>query len=354
MVGHSGHHGMAGHSPFLQLQTSATLLVPEWSTESIYGLIGAMLAAVAASVTYECLSEYLQHIKRKALIKRHGPECCGASVVTFGEKLGQSIIQMLRVVFAYFMMLCVMTMNVWLLIAVVVGAFVGYGVGKPLVANRIDDSFTSHGYDSVPAKVHRHGNNKSERSRSWRYQPIVKPNQDSKTRQIDPDDIFLPGVEELDSTSKYSNNARNGADIVWIRRSSEELRQRPSEISDVFEDSDIQLRSQDDTLNFDSIRSEGRHSSQSSSRFRSTSKVINDSFRSYKSESEMRKHSTSANTSLNVSFDSQMMDNSDRRHKESKSSTKKVNRTTSAASSSRFKPVSREIMRQMSFNDDLS
>lgn len=30
------------------------------------GLTGAMLAAVAASVTYECLNEYLLHLKRVA------------------------------------------------------------------------------------------------------------------------------------------------------------------------------------------------------------------------------------------------------------------------------------------------
>lgn len=354
MEEHSGHHSLArqnsGHSPFLKLQTSATLLVPEWSTESIYGLTGAMLATIVASVTHECLNEYLLHLRRVALTKPNGPNCCGTSVVTFGEKLGQSVIHMLRVIIAYFMMYCVMTMNIWLLVAVVVGAVVGYGVGKPLVANRIDDAITSYGYDTAPVEIHRHGN-RSERSRSWRYQPIVRSSRDVKMKYIDSDEAFMDSPEVFDLNAKYHENSNNRNDIVWIRRSSEELRSRQSEVSDVFEDSDMQLRIPDDSHNFDSVRSEGRHSSRSSSRFRSTSKVINDSFRSYRSENEMREHS--ANTSLNLSFDSEISESVDKRHKNPKSSSRKASRSLSAASSSRFKPVSREIMRQISFNDDL-
>ena len=273
--------------------------------------------------------------------------------MTFGEKLGQTVIQTLRVIFSFFMMLCVMTMNVWLLVAVVVGAFVGYGVGKPLLANRIEDTLTSHGYDTVSAQINRRGNNKSERSRSWRYQPIVKTNRDLKTRQDDTDDIFFEGEEELDLNAKYAKQESNGADIVWIRRSREDLRSRPSELSDVFDDSDTQLKSfDDDSINFDSIRSEGRHSSRSSNRFRSTSKIINDSFRSYKSEHEIRrKPSSSAHTSLNTSSESHVIDNTDRKQGDSSLKSNKVNRTKSTASNSRFKPVSREIMRQMSFSE---
>ncbi|XP_060603742.1 uncharacterized protein LOC132756639, partial [Ruditapes philippinarum] len=216
MTGHSDHNAvMYSHNRFLQMHTSARLIVEEWSSESIYGLTGAMLAAVAVSITYECLSEYLQHIKRKAFLRRSGPGCCGSPLVTVGEKLGQTIIQLLRVIFSFFMMLCVMTMNVWLLVAVCVGAFVGYGVGKPLLANRIEDTLTSHGYDTVSASVNHRGNNKSERSRSWRYQPIIKTNQVLKTRQDDTDDIFFEGEDELDCNAKHIQQERNGADIVW-------------------------------------------------------------------------------------------------------------------------------------------
>lgn len=219
--------------------------------------------------------------------------------MTFGEKLGQSVIHLFRVLFAYFMMLCVMTMNVWLLVAVVTGAIVGYGVGKPLVANRIDDAITSYGYDSAAVKIHRRGN-RTERSKSWRYQPIVRSNRDVKTRLTESDETFLDDTEEFEFNSMHNENRNNGAEIIWIRRSTEELRLKQSKLSDVFDDSD-------ETHNFDSIRSEGRHSSRSSNRFRSTSKVINDSFRS---NSELRTYSTSASTSLNLSFESQNADTS--------------------------------------------
>lgn len=280
------------------------------------------------------------------------PECCGVPVISFWEKLGQTIVYMLRVIFAYFAMFCLMTMNIWLLISIVVGALIGYGVGKPLVANQIHDSITSHGYESVQIKLtHPDGhlkNNRSQRSRSWRYQPINRPDIVLKTRQFD---------EDLTFSDNGANDSRSSADIVWIRRSSDDLRMKASE-SSVFGESDMQVRTIDEPLmtadstnNFDSIKSDGRQSTRSASRFRSTSKVINDSFRSYKSESEVAKYNASASTSANVSFESNTLDMLDRRCRVPKRSASKVSRSTST-SSSRFKPVSREIMRQMSFNSE--
>lgn len=247
------------------------------------------------------------------------------------------------------MIVCVMTMNVWLLVAVVVGAAVGYGVGKPLLANSIDDSVTSHGYTTASLKLSSRRNNRSERSKSWRYQQVHRPDLIVQKRSIEDDGAFTEDLEDLN----YSDNTNNGADVVWIRRSTEDLRPNTRDLHDVFDDPDAQIRTPDDSYNFDSIRSEGRESSRSdSNRFRSTSKIINDSFRSYKSDSEMRKYSTSTSTSANVSLDSQTLDSIENR-KRSKRSANKVSRNASTASGGRFKPVSREINRQMSFNDDL-
>lgn len=291
-----------------------------------------------------------RHICTHCLIASdYRAKCCGAPVVTFGEKLGQSIIQVLRVSFAYFLIVCVNTMNIWLLIAVVVGAAVGYGVGKPLLANSIDDSVTSHGYTTASLSISSRRNNRSERSKSWRYQQVNRPDLIIQKRPIEDDETFTEDLEGLND----SENTNNGADVIWIRRSTEELRPNPRDLNDVFDDPDVKIRTPEDSYNVDSIRSEGRESSRSdSNRFRSTSKIINDSFRSYKSDNEMRKYSTSASTSANVSFDSQTLDSIDNR-KRSKRSTSKVSRNASTASGGRFKPVSREINRHMSFNDDL-
>jgi hypothetical protein len=38
----------------------------------VAGLVGAMLAAVIASVTFECFHEYLQHLRREAIIRNDG------------------------------------------------------------------------------------------------------------------------------------------------------------------------------------------------------------------------------------------------------------------------------------------
>ncbi|KAL4236416.1 hypothetical protein ACF0H5_004801 [Mactra antiquata] len=339
------------NSPFLKLQTSAYVAVRDWSTESIYGLTGAMLAAIVSSVCLECMNEYLNYLKHKSFKNPNGPVCCGVPVVSLCEKLGQTIIYMLKVLFSYFALLCLMTMNIWLLVSLITGGFIGYGIGKPLIANQIKDTITTHGYDCIQLKLTHHGhlkNNRSQRSISWRYQPINRPDIVVNTRQFDDDVTFS---ENCADTSRTSN------DIVWIRRSSDDVRMAASE-SSVFDDSELRsrtveefIRTPDSTNNFDSITSAERHSNRSVSRFKSTSKVINESFRSYKREREVDKCNTSVSASADVSFESSTLDMSDTQNEILKCSTNKVSRSTST-SSARFKPISKQINRQMSFHSD--
>lgn len=250
-------------------------------------------------------------------ILRFSVECCGTEVMSFQEKLGQTVIHVLRASFGYFMMFCVVTMNIWLLISVVVGSAIGYGVGKPLVANHIRDSFTSHGYNTARVDIWNHGRNRSERSKSWRYQAIQSTNLSISRHG---EDETCSEKQVLDR--KHFEKGDNGPEIIWIRRSSEDQRSQENNASEVFDETEVQLRYPD---NVSSIASEDRSPK---SRFKSTSKVINASFRSSKSET------LSSRSSVN-SLVRNVKDNH-------------VSRNSSRASTGRFKPVSQQIRRQIS------
>lgn len=255
-------------------------------------------------------------------------------VITCQEKVGQTVIQVMRVLFGYFMMLCVMTMNIWLLISVVIGAAVGYGVGKPIVANGIHDAVTSHGYDSAIVRISRRANRRSEVSRSWRYQAI------SGSQFGKPEVCSKQSTQEVDESVCSPGN-----DIIWLRRSSENI--APDIPPDLNKNEDVQVRTHGDpvsasTSNVDSINS--RESGSSFSRFRSTSKIINESFRSHKSDSESIKHLSNASV---FSQESPQI----RYHRNASRTPSKVSRTSSV-SSGRFKSVSRQINKEMSINSD--
>ncbi|KAH3695720.1 uncharacterized protein LOC127862074 [Dreissena polymorpha] len=366
------------HQPFLALKTATTLVAAVWSTDSVYGLTGAMLAAVFASVTYECLSEYLLHLRRAARAKKNNSTCCGQPVVSCGEKLGQTVIHVMRVLFAYFLMLCVMTMNVWLMISVFVGAAVGHGVGKPIVANGTHDAISSHGYDSVGVSFNaaRRNSKRTERSLSWRYQPI---------NMINPDHLIRPGKRGSDSVfgdvddrqivrnSKLivkPNNGDGGVNLVWLRKSSENLQSLSSEHSNMHDTKQVRhhhdsSQSCPNDILDESSKSLTDSASSSVRRFKPTSKVINDSFRSSRSTSGIsRQNSSSSSLHIQVIQGSPNV-STFRSHKHSSDvnvlraqsnspevtlrSGSSVNRSVSSTSG-RFKPASQNIRKLTSFN----
>ena len=239
-------------------------------------------------------------------------------------------------------------MNIWILAAVVTGAAIGYGIGKPLVANAIMDIVTSHGYDITRvdqkgpfSKSHR----ASQRSSSWRYQPInVNDNLDGKLMEI------ISGIEERNNeninTGKESKNSEeNGAEIIWIRRSFADLQ---SESSEVFASEpdvnkvqpEVQLRNYSASLPSTSQRTNDSTSSfNSSSRLRSTSKTEGD---------ENYRSVTIRSDSYTIDYDSYER----RKHTKMKGrSSKSISRSASNPPS-RFKPISKHISREQSFNSN--
>ncbi|KAK3090700.1 hypothetical protein FSP39_013852 [Pinctada imbricata] len=88
-------------------------------------LIGAMLMTVAFSI----FLEFINGITKVVAEGKEG-QSKGEKNRTFKEKLilnaKLSVLQMSRVLLAYLLMLCVMTMNLWIYISTMIGAGIGY------------------------------------------------------------------------------------------------------------------------------------------------------------------------------------------------------------------------------------
>ena len=234
-----------------------------------------------------------------------------------------------------------MTMNIWLLVSVVIGACIGYAVGKPIVANGIHDAVTSHEYESVSVNLSRRGNRRSELSRSWRFHTVT----DTQLEQSG-------GILTKNTNRRQTDEDKlsNGSDVIWLRRSSTDLvsgvQPDRAQCPDTDSDNNKTESPNPSASNLDSIKF---GSVRSYSRFRSTSKLINASFRSQRSfTDELSKQSSSTSVFISGQSSPQTLP---KQPKQASRTSSKVSRTSSTLSG-RFKPVSKTIMRQRSFNED--
>ncbi|KAH1005804.1 high affinity copper uptake protein 1-like isoform X2 [Dendroctonus ponderosae] len=147
-LGRSGHtgHGMAhtgGHSMdmnmWFQFSSSATVLFEQWSFTTVGGLIGSMIGIFIMAALYEGLKYYREYLFWKTYNalqyravslpdKAAVPDEPQVVQPTMLSKIHfyQTFLHMVQMILSYFLMLIFMTYNVWLCIAVVLGAGVGY------------------------------------------------------------------------------------------------------------------------------------------------------------------------------------------------------------------------------------
>jgi len=134
----SGHH-MAMHMYFHGGE-SETILFEWWKTSSALGLVGSCFAIAFLAFLYEALKFYREHLYR------HSFQTVQVNTVSTpvengdikethktvqvkmrsGMHIWQTCLHVLQVVLSYFLMLVFMTYNVWLCLAVALGAGVGY------------------------------------------------------------------------------------------------------------------------------------------------------------------------------------------------------------------------------------
>ncbi|XP_043276146.1 high affinity copper uptake protein 1 isoform X2 [Venturia canescens] len=136
----SGGHAMHGMSMFFHGGYCETVLFESWKISSIGGLIGSIIGIMIMAALYEGLKYYREYLFWKtynALQYRSVSMPAEKNVVTEDPRVVQptmlswmhtfqTFLHIIQIVLSYFLMLIFMTYNVWLCIAVVVGAAIGY------------------------------------------------------------------------------------------------------------------------------------------------------------------------------------------------------------------------------------
>ncbi|KAL5290998.1 SLC31A1 family protein [Megaselia abdita] len=163
-VDHSMHHGHGGGtgnmmehmmSMAFHFGYNETILFSSWTISSVGGLIGSMVAIFLMATLYEGLKYYREYLFWKTYnLLEYRPVCApppdrtveeqrsGTSAPTvqyIGEvihkkpptmiswnHLYQTVLHIIQVTLSFLLMLIFMTYNVWLCLAVVLGAAVGY------------------------------------------------------------------------------------------------------------------------------------------------------------------------------------------------------------------------------------
>jgi len=135
---HSMHH-MDGMNMWFQFSTNATVLFEPWHFSTVGGLIGSMIGIFIMAALYEGLKYYREFLfwktynalqYRAVSLPDKGPVTDEPQVVQpkmmSNIHFYQTFLHMVQMILSYFLMLIFMTYNVWLCIAVVLGAGVGY------------------------------------------------------------------------------------------------------------------------------------------------------------------------------------------------------------------------------------
>ncbi|XP_066254661.1 high affinity copper uptake protein 1 isoform X2 [Euwallacea similis] len=138
--GHSMGHSMDMMNMWFQFSTSATVLFEPWHFTTVGGLIGSMIGIFIMAALYEGLKYYREFLfwktynslqyravslpdKASSVIEE--PQVVQPSMLS-KIHFYQTFLHMIQMILSYFLMLIFMTYNVWLCIAVVLGAGVGY------------------------------------------------------------------------------------------------------------------------------------------------------------------------------------------------------------------------------------
>jgi len=145
-----GHHGM---QMWFHFGEDETVLFAFWKISEIGGLLGSMVAIFVLAFLYEGLKFYREHLYRHSFqtvqVNTASVPVENGSTVKETQKtvqvkmmswmhIWQTCLHVLQVILSYFLMLIFMTYNVWLCLAVVVGAGAGYfffGWKKSLVVD---------------------------------------------------------------------------------------------------------------------------------------------------------------------------------------------------------------------------
>ncbi|XP_071507849.1 high affinity copper uptake protein 1-like [Diadema antillarum] len=153
---HDHHHPMTGmthppdHNPgmdhsmmmmYFHLSVEVTILFKQWTTSSVGGLVGSCIGVFFMAMFYEGLKVGRELLLRRSVVnvRYHSQQISKGSetfltethsageakLLSWGHLL-QTVLHIVQVTLSYFLMLIFMTYNVYLCIAVALGAGAGY------------------------------------------------------------------------------------------------------------------------------------------------------------------------------------------------------------------------------------
>lgn len=136
---------------YFVVSSKVTLLFKEWHTTNSGEMIGSCIALFVTGILYEGLKTYRQKMLLRPLQKlqvdSNHADGSELKFIRNTEKVSwkrftsqhiiQSLLHMVQVFIGYVLMLAVMTYNVWVCIAVVLGAGCGYFIfdAQPMLLN---------------------------------------------------------------------------------------------------------------------------------------------------------------------------------------------------------------------------
>ncbi|CAO2657005.1 Nn.00g058080.m01.CDS01 [Neocucurbitaria sp. VM-36] len=136
---HGDHGGMDhGHTCNMNMlftwdTTDLCIVFRGWHINGTSSLIFSLFAIILLSAGYELVREvsrrYEEHTKRASESRRDGDDVRGRNVGRNQDqqtKIIKAILYAVQVFYSFFIMLLFMTYNGWVMLAVAVGAFVGY------------------------------------------------------------------------------------------------------------------------------------------------------------------------------------------------------------------------------------
>lgn len=143
-TGHD-HGSMSNDSMMMQMyfyaDYKAVVLFKEWDIQTVGAMVGSCIGIFLLAILYEGLKYFREYLSRKyyapvSYVKTNegGSEASSQvrtpmsfkTSVTSASHYIQTALHLLQMIISYFLMLIVMTYNVWLFMAVILGCTVGY------------------------------------------------------------------------------------------------------------------------------------------------------------------------------------------------------------------------------------
>ncbi|KAI4647749.1 hypothetical protein J4E93_004159 [Alternaria ventricosa] len=136
--GHMGHDmpGMGGDGPKCNMNmlftwdtTDLCIVFPSWHISGTTSLVFSLLAVVLMTAGYEAIREISRRYEAYSKTVMEGPRGRNGGVGRSAEqqmKIIKAVLYAVQVFYSFFIMLLFMTYNGWVMLAVAVGAFVGY------------------------------------------------------------------------------------------------------------------------------------------------------------------------------------------------------------------------------------